>query len=96
MPAGRGAGWGAAPRAELGASVVWWRVAMPGLGVGLRLIFSAWRDAVAGAFTGAAEAARAFSRATTSLSMAAVNWTNFWERLEAQAGSEEVDNPAAL
>ena len=69
---------------------------MPGLGVGLRLIFSAWRDAVAGALTGAAEAERVFSRAITSLSMATVNWSIFWERLDAQVGSDEVDDPPAL
>jgi hypothetical protein len=47
---------------------------MPVFGVGLRLIFSACRAAVAGAMTGAAAAeGRAFSKAMTNLSMAAVS-----------------------
>ena len=50
------------------------RAAMPGLGEGFRLIFSAWRAAVAGAITGVAPTAgRALSRATTNLSMAKFN-----------------------
>ena len=61
---------------------------MPGLGKGFKLIFSAWRAAVAGAMTGAAAGAgRAFSNAAASLSMAEVSRSIFWERWEAQGGS---------
>ena len=66
-PAGRGVGRGMTP----GEGTGFW-AAMPGLGAGLRLIFSAWSAAVAGAGAGTA-AGRAFSNAKTSLSIAEVS-----------------------
>lgn len=54
------------------------RAAIPGLGTGFRLIFSACRAAVAGAKTGTGfVTGRDFSRASESLSMAAVSWSIF-------------------
>jgi hypothetical protein len=61
-------------------------VAMPGLGVGLRLIFSACRAAVAGAGAGML-AGRDFSSETISLSMVPFNFSSFWLRWEAHNGS---------
>lgn len=70
------------------------RAAIPGFGVGLRLIFSACRAAVAGAITGTVAAERVFSRAVASLSMAAVRRSIFWESWDAQAGSGVEDKEA--
>ncbi len=80
---GRGAATGIP--AGMGAGVVP-VVAMPGLGVGLRLIFSACRAAVAGAGAGRL-VGRDFSRETISLSMVPFNFSSFWLRWEAHNGS---------
>ena len=70
--------------------------AIPGLGVGLRLIFSAWSAAVAG--TGPdTVAGRDFSRETINLSMVPFSFSSFWLSWDAQSGSavEDKDDPAS-
>lgn len=81
-PAGKGVG-----RATGGAAAVFWD-AKPVFGAGFRLIFSAWRAAVAGAITGAGLViGRFFSSTSVKRSMTAVSWSIFWVSWEAQGGS---------
>ena len=64
-------------------------VAIPGFGAGFRLIFSACKEAVAGAAMGAT--GRDFSSETINRSMVATNRSTFWESWEAQSGSVVED-----